>query len=352
MASILRAMASFRFSSVFSLPTLTVGCAAASSSSTGPIILQGAAPVGPEIHHDGQGALQNLGVKILFGDLDRHSCISFYNKHKLKFLRPHTVEASTARMSRLECPMRIFVPARRGAPGVQLGAVTAYILRRQRKDDLPLLAGLQVDLRKPAQRLGHPPARHRRARGIGHIELHDLGSAHRAAVFHRHPRGHGAAWRQRVGVQRRAAVDVARVAQPVAERPAHRHFAGVVPAVAHVDALAVVGGHAVTREIQIAGRVLQPQGPGLGQTPAGVGVAPQQGVRGLAQTPRPPDTYTNRRYIVRPGALHRAGRCAAPRRCSSARRPRGRSGCSGIRAGACAAGPRRPARRIRADRQR
>ena len=41
MASILRAMASFRFSSVFSLPTLTVGCAAASSSSTGPIILQG-----------------------------------------------------------------------------------------------------------------------------------------------------------------------------------------------------------------------------------------------------------------------------------------------------------------------
>ena len=73
-------------------------------------------------------------------------------------------------------PDAYFVPARRGAPGVQLGAVTAYILRRQRKDDLPLLAGLQVDFRKPAQRLGHPPARHRRARGVGHIELHDLGS--------------------------------------------------------------------------------------------------------------------------------------------------------------------------------
>ena len=28
--------------------------------------LAGAAPVGPEIHHDGHGALQNLGVKILF----------------------------------------------------------------------------------------------------------------------------------------------------------------------------------------------------------------------------------------------------------------------------------------------
>ena len=93
----------------------------------------------------------------------------------------------------------------------------------------------------------------------------------------------------------------------MAERPAHRHFAGVVPAVAHVDALAVVGGHAVTREIQIAGRVLQPQGPDLGQTPAGVGVAPQQGVRGLAQTLARQIHAQNRRYIVRPGALHRAG---------------------------------------------
>ena len=94
----------------------------------------------------------------------------------------------------------------------------------------------------------------------------------------------------------------------MAEGPAHRHFAGVVPAVAYIDALAVVGGHAVAGIVQVAGRVLQPQGPGLRQAAAGVGVAPQQGIGGLTHALARQVHTQNRRYIVRPGAFHR-GAC-------------------------------------------
>ena len=75
--------------------------------------------------------------------------------------------------------------------------------------------------------------------------------------------------------------------------------------IAYIHALAVVGRAAIAGVVQVAGRVLQPQGPGLGQATAWVGIAPQQRVGGFPHALARQVHAQHRRNIPRPRALHR-----------------------------------------------
>ena len=181
----------------------------------------------------------------------------------------------------------------------------AQVPRRQGEADLAFLPGLQAYFLEPAQGLGHPAAGRRGPGGVTDVKLHHFRPRHGAAVADAHPQRGFAVFGQGGAVQRGVPVHKAGVAQPVAERPAHGHAACVVPAVPHKNALPVVRRDPVAGVVQVTGGVLQPQGPGLGQTARGVGVAPQQGVGCFAHALPGQIHAQHGRNIFGPGALHR-----------------------------------------------
>ncbi len=97
---------------------------------------------------------------------------------------------------------------------------------------------------------------------LADVDLHDLTARHGTGVGdrHLHHQPVGTSLHDQVGVVE------ARVGKPVPEGEGHREVAGVVPAVADEDSLAVTNTAALAREVEEGGRVGQPHWHGLGQS--------------------------------------------------------------------------------------
>ena len=188
-----------------------------------------------------------------------------------------------------------------GVPVVQGGLVVGEAAGGEVHGHGLGLAGGQIHLGE-ALELPHRPLVLTR----GHIELDHGRAGGLAGIGDLGGDGDGLALGHPAGGQAGVGQGKVGIAQAVAEGEADLHLLLVIVAVAHPDALGVVHGVLVAGEVQVAGVVLQPQGPGLGQMAAGVGVAVEQGVGGLARALAAQVQAENGGHAVGPGQLHGA----------------------------------------------
>ena len=176
---------------------------------------------------------------------------------------PASSMSALRRTSRLEDGGRHLVGSRLDGPALDPGVpVGEFGAVDQQLHDGALARG-QFDAgerRKRARRTCHAGARQ------AHVQLHDFASRKASAVA----QGHRGTQPVVVPLDVKVRVLEVGVAQAVAERVADRGLAGVVPAVAHEDALAVAHMPVLAREVQGRGGVLEAQRDGLGQAAGGV----------------------------------------------------------------------------------
>ena len=143
----------------------------------------------------------------------------------------------------------------------------------QRKRYRSGLTGGQCDLAKIPE---FPDWAADGAFGIPHIELHRSLSEAGSRVAHIDVYGEGVPVSQSLFVCPQIGIRKIGIAQTVAEGEGYGHFLFIIIPVPDKDALRIGYDALFPREVQIGGRVLQPQRPGFRQMAAGILLAVQQ----------------------------------------------------------------------------